>query len=50
MAIPVRKVGDIYPETKCVDGKKVIVTYKVTQIIPTFQAIEIKTEVTSEKC
>ena len=50
MAIPTRKVGDIYTVTECVDGKKVHITYKVTQIVPRFRTIVIKEEKTEEKC
>lgn len=50
MPIPSRKVGDTYTETKCINGKKVIITYEVTQIKPVFRSKEIKREETSDKC
>lgn len=43
-------VGDSYTKTECVDGKKVIVTYEVTQVIPDFESKVISKKETDESC
>ena len=50
MALKKKNVGDIYTRTKCIDGKKVIITFKVTQIQPVYREVELKREKTNEDC